>query len=213
MATVTQPVQSEIPVTALPADRLEYVGLATRGIAFVIDAIIIDVAAVLVAAAAALIVSFFHTPHEVQTILKLVGAGLAVLWAMGYFVAFWSATGQTPGNRAMQIRVVTAAGERVKPGRGVIRCVGLVLAALPLFAGYAPILFDRQRRGLQDQLAGTVVVEAPAVSFAESRRVRQREAYEAARAGAAASVRGAAASVPEAGDVPADGAVSASVTR
>jgi uncharacterized RDD family membrane protein YckC len=208
MATIEQPPRDEILAAALPPDdRRTYVGLATRGIAFMIDAIIIDVVAVVVAAAAALIVSFFHTPHEVQTILKLIGAGLAVLWAAGYFVAFWSATGQTPGDRAMQIRVVTASGERVKPGRGLVRCVGLVLAALPLFAGYALILFDRQRRGLQDRLARTVVIEAPTVSFAEARRVRQREAYLAAPAGAAAAV-------PEVDELPsADRAESVSVTR
>ena len=133
---------------------------------------------------------------------------MALLWTAGYFVAFWSATGQTPGNRVMRIRVVTASGERVKPRRGVVRCVGLVLAALPLFAGYALILFDRQRRGLQDRLAGTVVVEAPSVvSFAEARRVRQREAYQAAREGRAAAVS-------EVDEVPsAERAESVSVTR
>jgi uncharacterized RDD family membrane protein YckC len=209
MATVAEPLEGESPAEPLPDDRPQYVGLVTRGIAFVIDAIIIDLVAVITGAAAALIVSFFHTPHEVQTVLKLIGAGLAVLWAAGYFVAFWSwsGTGQTPGNRVMRIRVVTASGERVKPGRGIVRVVGLVLAALPLFAGYIPILFDRRRRGFQDWLAGTVVIEAPNLSFAEVRRVRQREAYRAARGGAAVAVS-------DAGVVPlADPAESASVTR
>jgi uncharacterized RDD family membrane protein YckC len=183
----------------------EYIGLISRTIAFVIDAIIIDLVAVIVAAAAALIVSFFHIPHHVETVLKLIGAGLAVLWAVGYFVAFWSATGQTPGNRLMQIRVVTATGERVKARRGIVRCVGLVLAALPLFAGFALIPFDRKRRGFQDRFAGTVVIDAPAASIAEARRIRQREAYQAVRAGVAP--------VSEAGGVLLDGAESASVTR
>jgi uncharacterized RDD family membrane protein YckC len=206
MATVAQPLDGEIPVDVVPDEAPQYVGLATRGVAFLIDILIIDLVAVVVTAAAALIVSFFHTSHDVQRILELIAAGLAVLWAFGYFVAFWSGTGQTPGDRVMQIRVVRANGDRLKPRRSVIRCVGLVLAALPLFAGYALILFDRRRRGLQDRLAGTVVVEAPNVSFAEARRVRQREAYEAARAGARASV-------PEAGDVRADRPDSVSVTR
>jgi uncharacterized RDD family membrane protein YckC len=42
-----------------------------------------------------------------------------------------------------------------------VRLAALVLAALPLFAGFVPILFDERRRGLQDMLAGTVVVLAP----------------------------------------------------
>jgi uncharacterized RDD family membrane protein YckC len=207
MAAIAQPQVSELSAEPLSGDRPRYVGLATRGVAFIIDILIIDLVAVVVTAAAALIVSFFHTPHEVKTILELIAAGLAVLWAAGYFVAFWSATGQTPGNRVMQIRVVTATGERVRTRRAVIRCVGLVLAALPLFAGYALILFDRRRRGLQDRLAGTVVVEAPDMSFAEAKRLRHQDARHAASEGPAAVVS-------EVDVVPlADRADSASVTR
>jgi uncharacterized RDD family membrane protein YckC len=161
--------------------KARYSGLATRVIAFVIDAALIDLVALIVTAGAALIASIFHFPHELQTILKVIGAVLAVLWAIGYFVAFWSATGQTPGNRVMQIRVVTGDGGRVKPGRGVLRFVGLILAALPLFAGYVLILFDSRRRGLQDRLAGTVVIEAPDLSLAEAQLARARQAPEAAR--------------------------------
>jgi hypothetical protein len=43
----------------------------------------------------------------------------------------------------------------------VLRFGALVLAALPLFAGFLPILVDARRRGLQDMLAHTVVVRAP----------------------------------------------------
>jgi hypothetical protein len=46
------------------------------------------------------------------------------------------------------------------------------------------ILFNRRRRGLQDYLARTVVIEAPQVSFAEARRTERRTAS-AARAAAA----------------------------
>jgi uncharacterized RDD family membrane protein YckC len=161
-------------------DQPQYVGLATRAVAFVIDLLVIDVVAVVVAAAVALIASVFYFPKELQTILKWIGLGVYVLWLFGYFVTFWSATGQTPGDRLMQIRVVTAAGGRIKPGRGVVRTIGLVLAALPVFAGYVPVIFDRKRRGFQDRLAGSVVIEAPDLSLAEAKRLRQRQAYQAA---------------------------------
>jgi len=35
--------------------------------------------------------------------------------------------------------------------------VGLVLAIVPFFLGFVPVLFDERRRGLPDFLAGTVV--------------------------------------------------------
>ena len=183
----------------LPAAPTEYAGLATRTVAFIIDVILIDLVAIVIAAAGALVVSFFRFPNDVQTILKVIAAGLALLWAVGYFVGFWSARGQTPGNRVMQIRVLTADGGRVKPARGLLRCVGLVLAALPLFAGYLLIPFDRRCRGLQDRLAGTVVIVTHELSLAQARLARQRAAYEAARAGTAES----AAPVPD-GAAPAD---------
>jgi hypothetical protein len=46
-----------------------------------------------------------------------------------------------------------------------VRLIGLLLAIIPMFAGFLPVLFDRRRRALQDYLAGTVVVydgQAPA---------------------------------------------------
>jgi uncharacterized RDD family membrane protein YckC len=143
-------------------------GLMTRGIAFVIDAALISLVAFLGGAAVALIGSLFHFPHQTKTILAVIGGAAYVLWAAGYFVSFWSATGQTPGDRVMKIRVVTARLKRVKPSRGIVRCVGLILATVPLFIGYLPIPFDKRRRGLADWLAGTVVVDAPGISVAEA---------------------------------------------
>jgi uncharacterized RDD family membrane protein YckC len=42
--------------------------------------------------------------------------------------------------------------------RSAVRLVGLVLAVIPVFAGFLPVLFDRRRRGIADMMAGTVVV-------------------------------------------------------
>jgi uncharacterized RDD family membrane protein YckC len=74
----------------------------------------------------------------------------------------------------MQFRVVTAEGDGLKPARSLVRWAGMLLAALPLFAGFLPILFDGKRRGLNDRLAGTVVLEAEQVSLAASRRASLR---------------------------------------
>jgi uncharacterized RDD family membrane protein YckC len=77
-------------------------------------------------------------------------------------VAFWSTTGQTPGARVMRIRVIDGRGEAtIRPQRAVMRVVGLVLATIPLFAGFLIMLWDDRRRCLQDRMARTVVVHAP----------------------------------------------------
>jgi uncharacterized RDD family membrane protein YckC len=139
--------------------RLEYQGLVTRGIAFAIDAAVINLVAVVVAAAAALIASALSLPDNVDKVVAACGAGVFVLWSAGYFVTFWSSTGETPGNRVMEIRVVRADDGRVlRPWRALLRLVGLTLAALPLFLGFLPILLNERRRGLQDVIGGSVVI-------------------------------------------------------
>ncbi len=87
-----------------------------------------------------------------------------------YLVVFWSITGQTPGMRFMHIRVVDARGEPPNLGRSVLRFIGLVLAIIPLFLGFLPVLIDDRRRGIQDMLAGTVVLydEEPAPAAARA---------------------------------------------
>ena len=87
----------------------------------------------------------------------LLGSGWALLVGT-YFVLFWSTAGQTPGMRLLGLRVLGPSGRPPSAGRALVRLVGLLLAIVPLFAGFIPVLFTERRRGLQDFLAGTVVV-------------------------------------------------------
>jgi uncharacterized RDD family membrane protein YckC len=150
---------------ALPAGDVaqaapRYVGLVTRAIAFVLDGAIVTGVAIITAAVVSLTFSVLSLPDEL-TKLAVAGGGVAcALLAVGYFVTFWSTTGQTPGDRALRIRVRTASGDRMRPRRALLRFAGLMLAAIPLFAGFLLILLDDRRRGLHDRLARTVVVEA-----------------------------------------------------
>jgi uncharacterized RDD family membrane protein YckC len=60
--------------------------------------------------------------------------------------------------RLLRLRVQTASGDPPSLGRSIVRVVGLVLAIVPLFLGFVPVLFDERRRGLPDFMAGTTVV-------------------------------------------------------
>lgn len=154
----------------------QYEGLATRAIAFAIDAAAINVGAVAVGGIVALVLSVLSVPDWLDAALLAVAGVLFVAWTIAYFATFWSTTGQTPGARLMRIRVCRADnGLSVGFGRSVLRLAYLTLAAIPLLAGFLPILFDERRRGLHDMLAGTVVVAAgdePAVSPEVLSRVR-----------------------------------------
>lgn len=143
-----------------------YVGVVTRTLAFAVDAALINVVAVLTAAVIGLALSVLSMPSDLQNALVVIGGCVYVVWSIGYFVVFWSTTGQTPGARMLRFRVCTYGMAPLTPRRALLRFAGLVLAAIPLFAGFVPILFDERRRGLQDILARTVVVEAADVSAA-----------------------------------------------
>ena len=149
-----------------PAAELQYEGLVTRGIAFAIDAAVINLVAIVVAGGVALALSVLSVPQDsLDAVLLAAGGALFLGWSVGYFVTFWSTTGQTPGSRLMRISVRGADdGSVIRPRRAAIRFAGLFLAALPLLAGFLPILFDDRRRGVHDMLAGTVVVEGPGPS-------------------------------------------------
>ena len=127
----------------------DYTGLVTRAIGFGIDALIIDLAAIVVAAIVALALSLFEVPSKIDTALAAIGAVVFVVWAAAYFVTFWSTTGQTPGARIMRFRVLAPGAKRghIGPRRALVRLIGMVLAAIPLLAGYFMVLFDDRRRG------------------------------------------------------------------
>lgn len=171
-----QPTRGE----ALDADT-RYVGLATRVVAFAIDATLISAVTLIVDGAGALILSLLHLPKEVRTVIVAIAGAASIAWSVGYFVVFWSTTGQTPGARLMQIRLLTPTGDPVAPSRALLRVVGLFLAALPLFLGYVRILYDEKRRGFSDRLARTVVIQAAQPSVATLRRAQKRAIYEATR--------------------------------
>jgi len=140
----------------------EYAGLVTRAIAFAVDALVVNLAGISVAVVVGLGLSILDIPDEIDTVLLVVGGLLFAAWSIGYFVAFWSTTGQTPGDRLMLIRVRQAGTDQSPPARrALLRLVGLFLAALPLLLGFLPILLTERRRGLHDYIAGTVVVSAP----------------------------------------------------
>jgi len=150
--------QSEIAPPLTP----EYVGLVTRAIAFALDAALINLIAIVVATAVGLALSVLEVPDAVSIVAIVTGGVAYLAWTIAYFATFWSTTGQTPGSRLLRIRVCRADdGALLRPGRAVVRLAGVMLAAIPLGAGFLPILVDDRRRGLQDMLAGTVVVGVP----------------------------------------------------
>lgn len=156
----------------MSADETPYAGIVTRAVALVVDAAVLTVGFAVASGVVGLILSLF-TAVEVSSPGAVVGvAGGWTVVVVSYFVLFWTLAGATPGMRLMRLRVVDEHGAPPGLGRSLLRLVGAVLAAIPLFAGYLLVLVDDRRRGLLDMIARTVVVHATAEPAEETPQSR-----------------------------------------
>jgi len=143
------------PQRAVPTERA---GAVTRGLAFVLDALLVNLAFSGLAAIAALIASALSgNGNGLPAEALLAGTGAWLALGALYLVGFWSLAGQTPGMRFVGIRLGVE-GRGLQLGRSVKRLLGLALAAIPFGIGFLGILFDVRRRGWQDRLSGVDVV-------------------------------------------------------
>ncbi len=134
-----------------------FAGVASRGLALVVDALAVAVISLLLGGAVGVVSALVGgiRPHALAAVL--LGAGGAII-ALGYFTLFWSTAGQTPGMRLAGVHVRGPGPDGVlTPGRAFVRTVGLALAIIPCFLGFVPAFFDSRRRALPDYLANTVV--------------------------------------------------------
>jgi uncharacterized RDD family membrane protein YckC len=105
---------------------------------------------------------------------SVIGLYLAILFALewGYKIFFEIVNkGQTPGKRAMGLRVMSVDGGPMRPGQAVVRNLVRAFEGILPF-GYFPALlsicFSRRFQRLGDLAAGTIVVwETPEFSMRE----------------------------------------------
>lgn len=96
------------------------------------------------------------------------GVVLGIVVGLAYWVYFeGSPSGQSPGKRAMSIRVVDqVTGGPLGPQRALVRYVARFVSALPCGLGYFWMLWDAEKQTWHDKLAGTVVVPVSAYPVA-----------------------------------------------
>jgi uncharacterized RDD family membrane protein YckC len=81
--------------------------------------------------------------------------GVAYQW---YFLT--QRNGQTPGKQMMGIRVVRKDGQPIDAATVVVRYIGYFVNSFILGIGWLWALWDADRQGIHDKLAGTIVVRA-----------------------------------------------------
>jgi uncharacterized RDD family membrane protein YckC len=72
---------------------------------------------------------------------------------------FWYRFQATPGKMLMDCSIVNRrTGDRPGPGQCLLRCAAYLASILPLFLGFAWILWDKHKQGFHDRIAKTLVV-------------------------------------------------------
>jgi uncharacterized RDD family membrane protein YckC len=91
--------------------------------------------------------------------LGALGLGLAVL--VVYLYLFQALTSRTLGMRALGLDIIDLTGAPLGPLRAGVRTLGYLAGLATLGLGFLWVGFDRERRGLHDWLAGTLVTRPP----------------------------------------------------
>ena len=154
-----------------PAPGVRYASAGGRLIAYIVDGIILGFVVSLFYVLGFVVVAGGSTVDTAtNTVTPGPGAALGVLnFLVGVVVGilwkpfWWSRGGQTPGYKLLGMRVVRARdGGPIGFGTGILRIIGYVINdivfGIPL--GFLWVLFDNQRQGWHDKIAGTVVIQA-----------------------------------------------------
>jgi uncharacterized RDD family membrane protein YckC len=157
---MTQPVAWQAPEPEPgPTVGTSFASPGSRLIAYILD-ILVQFVIVAILAILSIIFAAIFFPLAIITSLAI------IVVSVGYFPYFWARTGQTPGMSAMKIKVVRDAdGGPLTTGQAILRLIGLWIGLAVFYIGVIWIFVDKRKRGWQDLIGGTVVIEQPATVY------------------------------------------------
>jgi uncharacterized RDD family membrane protein YckC len=139
-----------------PMPGWHYAGFWVRFLAFIIDGIVIGL---LTAALIPFTGAQITTTTNGLVTVNVIGNAYSTLIGLVYFIGFWAWRGQTVGMMPFNMQVVGVAdGKKIDVVRGLLRYVGFIIAAIPLFIGLIWAAFDSRKQGWHDKIASTVVI-------------------------------------------------------
>jgi uncharacterized RDD family membrane protein YckC len=146
----------------------EFGGFWRRGIAFLIDGFIITfIWCILFCVGSVALWLGFPAQHKGLLSVGILELGVkfiffytlaAVSAHMLYFIYFHEASGQTPGKMLLGVRVIQATGEEMTFGISFLRWAGYLISFVFWGIGFLWVMFDREKQGWHDKIAGTVVI-------------------------------------------------------
>ena len=166
-----------VPSVALTVGRQgNYAGAVSRLAAFAVDVGaswgIYTLGVVLLNYAVKLVSghSYTLTNHQLAAFIVLTA------WEFFYFTYQWAVSGKTLGMAVLGLQVVTPRGGPISGRQAVFRTIGLgITLFLTLGIGFLGIVYQRDRRALNDFIAGTAVVYDWAARAARLRWIARKE--------------------------------------
>jgi len=160
------PIPPGSPQTEPPQINVRWAGFWARGVAFLIDLIILDLLFLILALTGSFAMGIslrsihLEIPSE-ELVLFLLGLYLLIWFLLNsaYFIFFLGYGGQTPGKMLLRIRVLKKDQQPLTWGRAVLRTLGYLISGFLLLGiGFLMIAFHPQKRGLHDLISGTLVI-------------------------------------------------------
>jgi uncharacterized RDD family membrane protein YckC len=145
------------------AGQVRYGGFWIRVVAYIIDAIVLNVAFAIIGMFLGVsLIPADPTKLDPEVMSKM-GVfelvALVVTWL--YFALLESSQrGATVGKMAMGLRVVDEQGNRISFGRATGRFFAKFVSGIILLLGYIMVAFTERKRALHDMMAGTLVIKA-----------------------------------------------------
>jgi uncharacterized RDD family membrane protein YckC len=96
--------------------------------------------------------SYNVSNHQVIAVVVL------AVWEFLYYSYQWAVGGRTIGMAVFGLQVVTTEGGPIGARQAVLRTLGLALSVAFFWFAFWGIIFQRERRALDDFIAGTAVV-------------------------------------------------------
>lgn len=137
---------------------LRYAGFWIRFGAKFIDGIILWVVNFVISMGTTLLISTQKSP-QMAVAAAIINVVIQFGIGIAYNIYFLTGNNQaTPGKMACGLKVVTAEGDRITPGRAVGRYFSELLSGMILMIGYIMAAFDDEKRTLHDRICNTRVV-------------------------------------------------------
>ncbi len=84
---------------------------------------------------------------------------VGLILSLVYFTYFHSVTGQSIGKEVLKIKAIQTSGEPLNVKIAFIRWGGYFISGLAMNLGFLWVLFDKNKQGWHDKIAGTYIVK------------------------------------------------------